>query len=133
MSAGTVGFWLKQPDSVRDLVFGGLRNTLYNALVGLSGFAASTRSANPESTLAVWAHRPTFDLIHLEGAFDRYRITGPWTYREMRDTRTIYDVADIDLKAIKNERPHDAVSDATTQAHAVIAAFAALRGGATVK
>jgi hypothetical protein len=103
----------------------------------------------PEVALAFHQWFDTFGLTHLwcNGAgFDepiwRFAInrigesllpkgatyTVPWKYWNVRDTRTLWDVAGIDARRVPREGlAHDALADARHQARCVQMAFAELR------
>lgn len=69
---------------------------------------------NGDTTL--WCHGPSFDAVILENAIRAcYRKT-PWKYNAPRDTRTIYDLAGIDIKKEVREGVfHNALDDCLFQ------------------
>lgn len=73
----------------------------------------------------LWCHGATFDAPILADAFEKANLLLPWRYTQVRDTRTVYDLFNIDLT--KMERVgvhHNALDDAIFQVNAVQAAFA---------
>ena len=73
---------------------------------------------NPLFDMKVWCHGASFDCVILQNAFDIYRMSTPWKFWNIRDTRTLYDIANIDLNEIKKETSfasHHALSDCYNQ------------------
>lgn len=65
----------------------------------------------------VWAHGSVFDIPLLENAFARSWMKAPWKYWNIRDTRTIYDLArekptSLPGFMVKHHALHDAVNQA---------------------
>ena len=73
----------------------------------------------------VWSHGSGFDIIILENYFRKLGRSIPWSFWEVRDTRTIFDIG------INPNRPpvlkHHALEDAWNQAVGVQNVFNALR------
>lgn len=69
-----------------------------------------------------WSHGSMFDIVILESAFKAVGLAPPWFYYNVRDTRTLFDVAGFDFNTFKtkNKKPHDAYNDAVVQAEGVI-------------
>lgn len=75
-------------------------------------------------TMRVWAHGSVFDVPIWETAC--LAVGGrqaPWGFRDVRDTRTIFDVAGINYTAMRSGVDHHALDDARSQARAVQRAF----------
>lgn len=115
IDAGTVMWWLKQSKENQDRLLAiktvdikTALQKLFNSFVGLDKYKT-----------CVWSHGSNFDTVILENAC---KLTGTpiwWKYTNVRDTRTVFDVANYTYKAIGK---HDALEDAVSQAEAVIAA-----------
>lgn len=77
----------------------------------------------------VWSHGAGFDIVILEGYYQRLGMQCPWRYSKVRDTRTLYDLA----AAITGwKRPdvvvaHTAMADARQQAKDAMSAWLALQ------
>lgn len=73
----------------------------------------------------VWSHGAGFDVIILEHLFRKVEKAVPWSFWEVRDTRTLFDLG------IDPQRPpvlkHHALEDAWNQAVGVQNVFKALR------
>lgn len=68
----------------------------------------------------IWCHGAGFDAPIIEHALKLAELDSPWRYAQIRDTRTVYDLFNIDL--IKRERIgvyHNALDDAIFQVKAV--------------
>lgn len=74
----------------------------------------------------LWAHGAPFDPPFLEAAYEAAGLEPPWEYYEPRDTRTIYDLANVQPDR-KSGVHHDAAWDALNQTKAVIEAYRRLR------
>jgi 3' exoribonuclease, RNase T-like len=77
----------------------------------------------------LWCHGATFDAPLLGEVFRRANIECPWggrNYWRVRDTRTLYDLALIDVRNYAVPPPHVALNDAIGQTRAANAALAIL-------
>lgn len=73
----------------------------------------------------VWSHGASFDIVLLEAAYRRMGYVAPWRFWNIRDTRTLYDLADI--RPERDARTHHhALHDAAAQAEAVVRAYVKL-------
>lgn len=79
--------------------------------VALSEFKAFL---GDKKKLIVWSHGPSFDIVILENAFQNCGIEIPWMYKNVRDTRTIYDLGNLDYNAL-GEATHHAIEDCKRQ------------------
>lgn len=75
---------------------------------------------------SVWSHGSVFDIVLLENAYKAVGRKPWWDHRNVRDTRTLFDIAEYKYKA---KGGHDALEDATNQAIAVQEAYQKLKGG----
>lgn len=89
----------------------------------LDGFDAFWRQAN---ALQIWGHGASFDAPILEAAYRALGRRTPWSYANCRDTRTLYELADVAPDRADGLH-HDALDDAKTQARAVQAGWRKLR------
>jgi len=126
IDAHTVLWWMQQSENARNELTSGHRVKLQVALDALDFYINSLRG---EGRICIWAHSPSFDLIHLEAAYKLFNRSAPWRYNESRDTRTIFDLAGIDLKDYRIGTSHNALDDAKSQVTAVIAALHKLQLG----
>ncbi len=75
----------------------------------------------------VWSHGASFDHTVLSAAYRATGIELPWKFRNERDTRTIFDLSGVKMKASVGTY-HNALCDAKTQALAVMEAYDVLKG-----
>lgn len=74
----------------------------------------------------IWCHGATFDCPLLGAVYERAGLAPPWAYWAVRDTRTLYDLAGINVKDYAVPPPHVALNDAIAQTRAANAALAVL-------
>ncbi len=114
VDGGAFEFWMQQPDNVR---LGLLANKegLFTALQKLINWYRGGRMTR------VWSHGATFDAVILGSAFDAVNLPSPWHWRDVRDTRTLFDLAFKNGRApepppLLRANKHDALADAIRQA-----------------
>lgn len=73
----------------------------------------------------VWSHGVGFDLIILEWYFRKIGKAIPWSFWEMRDTRTLFDIGINPQRATVTA--HNALADAIDQAKGVQTIYQTLR------
>ena len=131
IDADTLSWWLAQaPGALRGLISPQPCRSLEAALTAFSAWVKEPLGVAPAS-LKVWGHGAGFDPVLLEDAYRSCERIVPFSYWNVRDTRTVFDLADFGYKAYakaNNEKPHDALSDALTQANAVCLCLKKLRG-----
>ena len=86
---------------------------------------------------AIWSHGANFDIGILLNAFVQHGVKVPWGYRDMRDTRTLFEAAEL-VRVVRGQArtkipdfagvEHDALADARHQVLMVQAAYADLLG-----
>ena len=75
----------------------------------------------------LWSHGASFDAPILANAFIAYGIRNPIKFWDIRDTRTLFEIAGIDMNAYRARGTHhNALDDAKNQARAVQDAMAKL-------
>lgn len=115
----TIAWWRTQSDEARGAIVAGCPTSLAEALAGFSTWYPSGA--------VLWSHGLAFDVPILEHAYRLFRREPPWSYRNLRDTRTLFHLADR-CGWIKPERvtAHTALADALAQARDVMGAWAAV-------
>jgi len=93
---------------------------------GLEYIASWIEWARNGTDFDVWCHGATFDCPLLEELYRRVGIPCPWRFWQVRDTRTLYDLACINPKDYAVPPPHVALNDAIGQTRAANAALAVL-------
>ncbi len=73
----------------------------------------------------LWCHGATFDAPLLGEVYRRAGRAEPWAYWAVRDTRTLYDLAGVDVKSAQYvvPPPHVALNDALGQTRAAVDAL----------
>jgi hypothetical protein len=82
--------------------------------------------ARGSDDLQVWCHGATFDAPLLGEIYRRANVKCPWGFYDVRDTRTLYDLALIRKEDYAVPPPHVALNDAIGQTRAANAALAIL-------
>ena len=122
-SDDTINWWAQQEQSVQDEAFseGPDRLHIKDALDRLYKFCWGTKR--------VWANGSVFDIPICETAFKRVGKAIPWSYWQVRDCRTAYDLG------INPKRPpvtkHHALEDAWNQAVGIQNVYNTLRTSTT--
>lgn len=101
----TVKWWLKQSEDAKREIFGDEdRTDIKEALLMLSEFVKGHNN--------IWANSPNFDCVILENAFRKCGMSEPWKFWNLRDCRTVYDLAQTNLKTFsKSGTAHNALND----------------------
>jgi hypothetical protein len=123
----TVAWWQTQPPAAWEAATAS-PVALVTALPYLASWIAW---AAPAGDALIWCHGATFDAPLLGEVFRRAGLPPPWNFWAVRCTRTLYDLASVDLKAHRVGEPHVALNDAlgqTRAANAALVILAARRG-----
>ena len=118
VSQSTLDWWAKQsPEAQADAFDPTNRIPVEDALAQLYKFCWGGKR--------VWSHGVGFDLIILEWYFRKIGKAIPWSFWEMRDTRTLFDIGINPNRATVTA--HNALADAVDQAKGVQTVYQALR------
>lgn len=79
-----------------------------------------------EGSTYVWGHGASFDPPVLEAAYAALKRYTPWDFRNIRDTRTIYNFYRRKLPR-EEEKKHQALDDAIHQARELVASIRSLK------
>jgi len=126
---GTVMWWLEQSDEARGKLTSKEEQTvpIQQALYDLNEFIQDGKHSK------VWGNGATFDISILDYAYSVKRIVQPWKYWNVRDMRTIVDLAEsvgFIKKRIKFEGVrHDSLDDAAHQAKVMANAYNYIKHG----
>ena len=75
----------------------------------------------------VWGNGSSFDIAILEYWYNKLGLCIPWNFWNVRDLRTIVEVAGIDKRSIPFEgEQHNALDDAKHEAKILLACYEAL-------
>lgn len=111
ISESTMQWWSQQsPEAINEAMGDQDRVSYREAMEKLYKFAWNCDR--------VWSNGSVFDIIVAEHAFRQLEIQYPWQFYNIRDCRTIYELAGVSLKDKKyqSKTTHKAVEDATHQA-----------------
>lgn len=128
IDASTVDWWMQQDNTTRTL----LRGQRQGLVTALSQFGDWLSTFSP---YLVWGNGSTFDISILEDAYKLVNFTVPWGFRDVRDMRTIIDIAarlGVDIPRVVPRTAHNALADAIAQADWVITTFSALKSRMTI-
>lgn len=128
-SDSTMRWWASQPMAAQDAAFGLMvpRLSGYDALLGFGDFIRRITGYHFQTprTFGVWGYGASFDVVVLESLYCDFHVDPPWTYRQHRDLRTLYELAGIKLADFvePGETQHNALDDAKAEARAMLAAL----------
>jgi exodeoxyribonuclease VIII len=112
----TVSWWLQQNEAARVGMATQAGDNIQHALFKVGDWFAENVGLNKKS-YCVWGHGSGFDCTQLEIAFQKLGLPVPWDFRNVRDLRTLIDLAPADAVARPAPRvEHNAMDDATAQA-----------------
>jgi hypothetical protein len=117
----TVKWWKEQNKDIRyEAINHPDRKSIQEALIELSNFISNSHF--------IWS-QGSFDSVILENAYRACKIDIPWKFWNIRDSRTLFDIMNIDLKMIeyKKESVHNALIDCYRQLIATSNAFQKLK------
>jgi len=116
----TVTWWMRQSDEARAAAFRDDAAPLWKVLGDFYDWFNANRAKHP------WCHGATFDAPILEAAFKACGLAAPWAYWNVRDTRTLYDLAGVKVDRAAGTH-HNALDDAINQAKAAAQAMRILQ------
>ena len=114
----TLSWWSQQDKQIQEDAFGeGTdRIDLRDAMKKLYTFGLGTTN--------VWSHGAIFDVVIIEDICRSFQQAVTWKFWEVRDTRTLFDLADV---SVRIEGKHNALTDAVAQAQAVQQSYQKLK------
>ena len=124
----TVKWWLKQNDTSRLLLTQNRKtHKTEDALLELKDIYTRFDCKK------IWAHGSVFDIAIIREAYKAFDINVPWSYVDVRDTRTLFDLANYDYMHYGDDYDavHFAETDAIRQSQQVIDAKNKLLGQET--
>lgn len=108
----TIAWWAQQSQEARAAAFG----PAAPLLPVLEHLAAWLAWAGPDAF--IWCHGASFDAPMLQEVYRRAGLPIPWSFRNVRDTRTLYDLAGVNLADYPTGTAHNALDDAIAQTKA---------------
>lgn len=125
----TVMWWLNQSDAARIAITDNNKKAIpiETALNELSSFILDHKKS------VVWGNGSSFGITLLDHAYHQCKLKQPWQFWNVRDMRTIVDLASVkgfDKTLLEFEGiAHDALSDAKHQAKVISEAYSYLVNG----
>jgi hypothetical protein len=115
--ASTALWWMNQSEEARKGVIDGQQQAypLENMLYELAAFLGEN-----SKNYYIWANSPSFDLAILRNAYNYFRLSVPWNFRNERDVRTIVSLAPSVHDHVKSVGvAHSALDDCLYQVNLV--------------
>lgn len=124
VDGSTIEWWLRQSGEARRSIVSG-PVSLFMALYDFADWLGL-----PAEIEGLWSHGAAFDVAILEDAYRGSTRAAPWDHRVVRDTRTMFWLAEslCGWERPTRETAHTALADAIAQAEDVRSAQAALSG-----
>ena len=112
----TLTWWAKQPLDIREKAF---------ASEGRTSIEEFTKSLNKwlVGCDEIWCQGPQFDMVIIENLYKMHNIHTNWAYWQIRDSRTVFSMMDVDPRKGVQEDLHSAVDDAKWQAKCLQTCF----------
>jgi len=118
VSQSTLDWWASQSVEAQTAAFDpDGRVSIQDAMYQLFKFAQGSKR--------VWSHGSCFDIVILENVLHKVGRAVPWSFWEVRDTRTLFDIGINPQRAAVTA--HNALADAVDQAIGVQRVYRALR------
>lgn len=114
----TINFWREQPEELRSALVQKTQSPLADVLISLRDTV--TAYTDSGTTIYLWSHGSNFDTVILSNLYKIKGIKPFWEYKNVRDTRTLFDLAGYEYKA---KGGHNALEDARSQVVAVCEAY----------
>lgn len=117
----TRDWWLQQPAPVQAL----LKKDQQPLREVVGDFYKWFGGRGPRDQTRVWAHGASFDPVLWQAASEACGLEGvPWSYWNVRDTRTLYDFTLFDIRDMQRDgKAHSALDDCLFQIKCVAAAW----------
>lgn len=90
MDADTVLWWFQQSEEARMDVVQGLYKEKVEIRTALVDMCSFMKNHCDGEEVYIWAKSPQFDIIILENAFRKSKISTPWKFQNIFDVRTVY-------------------------------------------
>jgi len=116
----TVQWWKDQPENIKNEIFSEDRETLE---IALKRFTEWFKKDKNFQFNRVWSHGATFDIPILTEAFTRCNMETPWKFWFCRDTRTLFEICNLQVKDLPSENLHNALWDCWRQVWGVKKCF----------
>lgn len=116
IEGSTVKWWMQQSDEARAVFNDPAAEHIASSLQRFRNWLDEVGGKY------IWGHGASFDPVLLDAAFFACDLKTPWSHKAIRDTRTIFELAQVSAEDFAAGIKHNALDDAIAQAHAVIEA-----------
>ena len=115
----TIDWWNTQDADIRREVIDDPvgRVTIKDALTKLKEWVEGT------GCKLIWSHGDDFDCVILKEAYDIFNMKPPWDFWNTRDTRTLYDIANVNFRSFNTSNKHHPLHDCYNQILALRKSF----------
>lgn len=122
VSGGTIKFWFDQPK--KNVTW--IKNTV-SFTRALNDLYIWIKAKSYKRTTNFWSHA-TFDFPILCSAYNMIEHKLPFSYRNLRDIRTLVDLSNIKRTKVKEVKTHNALDDCVRQVKYCVECFNKLKG-----
>ncbi len=123
----TLLWWLEQDPKPRSEAFlAEPRKSIEQVMIDFVIWIKQICNHLNDTRVNMWSHGKDFDCVILQNAFKFFDIPCPWKFWDTRDTRTIYSLADVDMRNIivpDEYKAHNAIGDCLKQIEGIKQAF----------
>lgn len=119
---GTVAWWMQQTPEARAVFTAQERVSTSVAIGDFAMWWEDKALQYLSDSHCLWCHGATFDAPIIEATYNSIGQQAPFKFYNVRDTRTLYALADIYPDRAKGTH-HNALDDAVAQAEAAIKAY----------
>lgn len=137
LDSGTLAWWRQQSTEAKASI-SGEAVSLNIALENFTQWFWSLQphlEKRPQSVIKLWAYGAAFDVAVLENAYNKCGLEAPWYYRNVRDTRGLFEMAQnlTGWQRPKRVVSHTALADARAQAEDVVSAYRAIKDQCVIR
>jgi len=112
IEADTKAWWARQPRAPQDI----LKKDPQPLRQVADAFFTWFRGVGPADRTRVWSHGAAFDPVLWQAAAEAAGSGVPWSHWNLRDTRTLYDLAVFDVRdMMRHSVAHSAIDDCRFQ------------------
>lgn len=131
MDPETVVWWMNQEDKARRKFDKNIGGDVHTLISMVNSFIRDIQVVIDDADdYEIWARGPQFDVVILESLFESVATKAPWSYRNVRDLRTLMAITSVKSENVKSDDivKHVALEDCRFQIRCWEAAIKVLRG-----
>jgi hypothetical protein len=111
----TVHWWENRDPETKKDIFSEPREELKSVLLKFNRWFGKAEK--------IWSHGASFDVPILSEAYYNCSLEPPWKFWNIRDTRTIFDLVDMNIKDFPQDNLHNALHDCWRQIYGLQQCF----------